>query len=85
MASSLNPRYDVRSHTWPLVLPCLPQLSDLGLEHEILPVPHDHVASKNRFLYVNGELHKLPSSLRFDFITRLHTKHSRVHDDDDEG
>ncbi|XP_060756500.1 protoporphyrinogen oxidase isoform X2 [Neoarius graeffei] len=38
-------------------------LSDLGLEREILPVPHDHVASKNRFLYVNGELHKLPSSL----------------------
>lgn len=38
-------------------------LSDLGLEPEILPVPHDHVASKNRFLYVNGEIHKLPSSL----------------------
>ncbi|MCJ8745357.1 hypothetical protein PDJAM_G00129460 [Pangasius djambal] len=41
----------------------LHMLSDLGLEREILPVPHDHVASKNRFLYVNGELHKLPSSL----------------------
>ncbi|XP_060718347.1 protoporphyrinogen oxidase [Tachysurus vachellii] len=38
-------------------------LSDLGLEREILPVPHDHVASKNRFLYVNGQIHKLPSSL----------------------
>ncbi|XP_047664852.1 protoporphyrinogen oxidase isoform X2 [Tachysurus fulvidraco] len=38
-------------------------LSDLGLEHEILPVPHDHVAAKNRFLYVNGQIHKLPSSL----------------------
>ncbi|XP_058231867.1 protoporphyrinogen oxidase isoform X2 [Hemibagrus wyckioides] len=41
----------------------LNMLSDLGLECEILPVPHDHVASKNRFLYMNGEIHKLPSSL----------------------
>ncbi|KAI5092536.1 protoporphyrinogen oxidase, partial [Silurus meridionalis] len=41
----------------------LHMLSDLGLEHEILPVPHHHVASKNRFIFMNGELHKLPSSL----------------------
>lgn len=41
----------------------LNMLSDLGLEREILPVPHDHMASKNRFLYMKGELHKLPSSL----------------------
>ncbi|KAF5890406.1 protoporphyrinogen oxidase, partial [Clarias magur] len=40
----------------------LNMLSDLGLEDEILPVPHHHVASKNRFLYVNGELHQMPSS-----------------------
>ncbi|XP_026861197.2 protoporphyrinogen oxidase isoform X1 [Electrophorus electricus] len=41
----------------------LNMLSELGLEREILAVPHDHVASKNRFLYVNGQLHRMPSSL----------------------
>ncbi|KAI4889436.1 hypothetical protein NFI96_021258, partial [Prochilodus magdalenae] len=36
-------------------------LDELGLESEILAVPHHHVASKNRFLYVKGELHQMPT------------------------
>uniref|UniRef100_A0A8C1QZN8 Protoporphyrinogen oxidase n=1 Tax=Cyprinus carpio TaxID=7962 RepID=A0A8C1QZN8_CYPCA len=39
----------------------LNMVSELGLESEILPVTKDHVASKNRFLYVKGQLHKMPS------------------------
>ncbi|XP_056618380.1 protoporphyrinogen oxidase [Triplophysa dalaica] len=39
----------------------LNMVSELGLESEILFVTKDHVASKNRFLYVNGQLHKMPS------------------------
>ncbi|XP_049325053.1 protoporphyrinogen oxidase [Astyanax mexicanus] len=39
----------------------LNMVCDLGLESEVLPVPHDHVASKNRYLYVRGQLHKMPS------------------------
>ncbi|NXT54637.1 PPOX oxidase, partial [Pluvianellus socialis] len=38
-------------------------VSELGLEGDILPVPGDHPASRNRFLYVGGALHKLPSGL----------------------
>ncbi|XP_044304519.1 protoporphyrinogen oxidase isoform X3 [Varanus komodoensis] len=38
-------------------------ISDLGLEGSILPVPGDHPASKNRYLYVGGMLHKLPSGI----------------------
>uniref|UniRef100_A0A8D0GV23 Protoporphyrinogen oxidase n=1 Tax=Sphenodon punctatus TaxID=8508 RepID=A0A8D0GV23_SPHPU len=38
-------------------------VSDLGLEAEVLPVPGDHPASKNRYLYVRGALHKLPSGI----------------------
>ncbi|KAJ7307389.1 hypothetical protein JRQ81_009404 [Phrynocephalus forsythii] len=38
-------------------------VSELGLEGEVLPVPGDHPASKNRYLYVNGTLHKLPSNI----------------------
>ncbi|KAL7840419.1 hypothetical protein AOLI_G00257420 [Acnodon oligacanthus] len=41
----------------------LNMLTELGLESEILPVSHHHVASKNRFLYVKGQLHKMPSGL----------------------
>ncbi|XP_030044181.1 protoporphyrinogen oxidase isoform X2 [Microcaecilia unicolor] len=41
----------------------LNMVSELGLEDEILPVPGDHSASKNRYLYVNKALHKLPSSI----------------------
>ncbi|NWI21850.1 PPOX oxidase, partial [Crypturellus soui] len=40
------------------------QVSELGLEGDILPVPGDHPASRNRFLFTHGALHKLPSGLR---------------------
>ncbi|XP_025934868.1 protoporphyrinogen oxidase isoform X5 [Apteryx rowi] len=43
--------------------PQAPKVSELGLEGDILPVPGDHPASRNRFLYVRGALHKLPSGL----------------------
>ncbi|XP_074538692.1 protoporphyrinogen oxidase [Halichoeres trimaculatus] len=39
----------------------LNMVEDLGLAGEILPVTYSHVASKNRFLYVNEQLHKMPS------------------------
>ncbi|XP_035168832.1 protoporphyrinogen oxidase-like, partial [Oxyura jamaicensis] len=45
------------------VLPTSPQVSELGLESEVLPVPGDHPASRHRFLYAAGALHKLPSGL----------------------
>ncbi|XP_075464023.1 protoporphyrinogen oxidase [Ascaphus truei] len=38
-------------------------VTELGLESEVLPVPGDHPASKNRYLYVNKSLHKMPSGL----------------------
>lgn len=38
-------------------------ISELGLEGELLPVPRSHPAAKNRYLYVNKSLHKLPSSI----------------------
>ncbi|XP_075301458.1 protoporphyrinogen oxidase isoform X2 [Opisthocomus hoazin] len=40
-----------------------PKVSKLGLEGDVLPVPRDHPASRNRFLYTGGALHKLPSGL----------------------
>ncbi|XP_049633009.1 protoporphyrinogen oxidase [Suncus etruscus] len=39
-------------------------VSELGLESEVLPVRGDHPAARNRFLYVRGALHPLPSGLR---------------------
>ncbi|KAM3872639.1 protoporphyrinogen oxidase [Diretmus argenteus] len=41
----------------------LNMVEDLGLESEILPVTYNHAASKNRYLYVNGKLHKMPSGI----------------------
>uniref|UniRef100_A0A8B9F9V8 Protoporphyrinogen oxidase n=1 Tax=Amazona collaria TaxID=241587 RepID=A0A8B9F9V8_9PSIT len=41
----------------------LHMVSELGLADAVLPVPGDHPASRNRFLYVAGALHKLPSGL----------------------
>ncbi|KAM8794273.1 protoporphyrinogen oxidase [Eudromia elegans] len=41
----------------------LRMVSELGLEGDILPVPGEHPASRNRFLFVRGALHKLPSGL----------------------
>ncbi|XP_035771863.1 protoporphyrinogen oxidase [Neolamprologus brichardi] len=42
----------------------LNMVDDLGLAEEILPVSYSHVASRNRYLYVNGQLHKMPSGIR---------------------
>ncbi|KAM6893373.1 protoporphyrinogen oxidase [Xenentodon cancila] len=41
----------------------LNMVEDLGLGGEVLPVSHSHVASKNRYLYVKGQLHKMPSGI----------------------
>ncbi|XP_061571486.1 protoporphyrinogen oxidase-like isoform X1 [Cololabis saira] len=41
----------------------LNMVEDLGLEGELLPVSYSHVASKNRYLYVNKQLHKMPSGM----------------------
>ncbi|XP_048368366.1 protoporphyrinogen oxidase isoform X3 [Sphaerodactylus townsendi] len=38
-------------------------VSELGLDADVLPVCGDHPASKNRYLYVGGSLHKLPSGI----------------------
>ena len=39
------------------------QVSELGLEPDVLPVSADHPASRHRFLYSNGTLHRMPSGL----------------------
>ncbi|XP_011922923.1 PREDICTED: protoporphyrinogen oxidase isoform X5 [Cercocebus atys] len=44
--------------------PCPPKVSELGLDSEVLPVRGDHPAAQNRFLYVGGALHALPTGLR---------------------
>ncbi|KAM8920907.1 protoporphyrinogen oxidase [Pelodytes ibericus] len=41
----------------------LSMVSELDLEKKILPVLRNNPASKNRYLYINKTLHKLPSSL----------------------
>nr|XP_042114522.1 protoporphyrinogen oxidase isoform X5 [Peromyscus maniculatus bairdii] len=46
-----------------LLLACGEQVSELGLESEVLPVRGNHPAAQNRFLYVGGALHPLPSGL----------------------
>ncbi|XP_054940224.1 protoporphyrinogen oxidase isoform X3 [Physeter macrocephalus] len=38
-------------------------VSELGLDSEVLPVRGDHAAAQNRFLYVGGALHALPSGI----------------------
>ncbi|XP_067425746.1 protoporphyrinogen oxidase isoform X2 [Emydura macquarii macquarii] len=43
--------------------PRAPKVSELGLDADVLPVPGDHPASKNRYLYVSGALHKLPAGI----------------------
>ncbi|XP_071325638.1 protoporphyrinogen oxidase isoform X1 [Trachinotus anak] len=47
----------------------LNMVEDLGLAGEILPVTYSHVASKNRYLYVNKQLHRMPSGLSGLFRT----------------
>ncbi|XP_068426267.1 protoporphyrinogen oxidase isoform X2 [Clinocottus analis] len=41
----------------------LNMVDDLGLGGEILPVSSSHVASKSRYVYVNQQLHRMPSGL----------------------
>ncbi|KAI4811941.1 hypothetical protein KUCAC02_014803 [Chaenocephalus aceratus] len=41
----------------------LNMVDDLGLGGEILPVDYSHVASKNRYVYVNKQLHRMPSGI----------------------
>ncbi|XP_058716341.1 protoporphyrinogen oxidase isoform X3 [Poecile atricapillus] len=41
----------------------LHMVSELGLAGDVLAVPGDHPASRNRFLYRGGTLHPLPSGL----------------------
>ncbi|OBS82754.1 hypothetical protein A6R68_23241 [Neotoma lepida] len=56
-----------RLECWELELcswACGEQVSELGLESEVLPVRGNHPAAQNRFLYVGGALHPLPSGLR---------------------
>ncbi|KAM9001591.1 protoporphyrinogen oxidase [Sarcophilus harrisii] len=43
-------------------------VSELGLDSAILPVPGNHPAAQNRFLYVGGTLHPLPTGLRGLFL-----------------
>ncbi|NXF28417.1 PPOX oxidase, partial [Rhodinocichla rosea] len=40
------------------------QVSELGLAGDILAVPREHPAARNRLLYLGGALHPLPSGLR---------------------
>ncbi|XP_037836389.1 protoporphyrinogen oxidase isoform X2 [Kryptolebias marmoratus] len=47
----------------------LNMVEDLGLEGEILSVPNSHDASKNRYLYVGGQLCKMPSGISGIFQT----------------
>ncbi|XP_053464141.1 protoporphyrinogen oxidase isoform X3 [Nycticebus coucang] len=39
-------------------------VAELGLDSQVLPVRGDHPAARNRFLYVGGALHALPTDLR---------------------
>ncbi|XP_042346835.1 protoporphyrinogen oxidase isoform X2 [Plectropomus leopardus] len=41
----------------------LNMVDDLGLGGELLPVTYSDVASKNRYLYVNKELHRMPAGI----------------------
>ncbi|XP_032297657.1 LOW QUALITY PROTEIN: protoporphyrinogen oxidase [Coturnix japonica] len=42
------------------------QVSELGLEPDVLPVAADHPASRHRFLYANGTLHRMPTGLGWE-------------------
>ncbi|XP_058504191.1 protoporphyrinogen oxidase [Solea solea] len=41
----------------------LNMVEDLGLAAELLPITYSHVAAKNRYLYVKGKLHRMPSGI----------------------
>ena len=38
------------------------QTEDLGLSSEVLAVPNSSLAAQNRFIYMNGKIHTMPSS-----------------------
>jgi oxygen-dependent protoporphyrinogen oxidase len=40
----------------------LEMVEELGLSDDVLPIPRSHVASRNRFVYVNCKMHTLPNS-----------------------
>lgn len=45
-------------------------VEEIGLEEQIVPITKSHPAATNRLIYVNGKLHKLPTSLKDLFVTR---------------
>lgn len=47
-----------------LGLNTLNMIQDLGLSEHVTPIKSDHPAAKNRMIYVNNNLHTLPSSLK---------------------
>ena len=36
---------------------------DLGLENQVVAVSYDHVSAKNRYIFANNKIHKLPSGI----------------------
>lgn len=50
-------------HVGPTGRNTLNMVSELGLEGELLPVSSRSAAAKNRFLYVGGRLHRMPTGL----------------------
>ena len=42
-------------------------IEELGLESKLKPIKYGHPATVNRMVYVNGKLHKLPSSFKSIF------------------
>ena len=45
-------------------------IQDLGLESKVRPIIKGHPTTKNRLIYVDGKLHKLPSSF-WSLFTKL--------------
>lgn len=60
---TIRPAGDVGANTLNLI-------EDIGLSNSIVPIPSDHVAARNRMIYVNKKLHLLPSSFFASFVTK---------------
>ena len=45
-------------------------VEDLGLEDKLVPIKYGHPATVKRMVYVNGQLHTLPSNLKSIFTTQ---------------
>lgn len=54
----------------PLGLNTLSVIEDLGITNQIIPITSTHPAASNRMVYVNGQLHSLPSTLLSIFTTQ---------------